>query len=298
MMARPIKRTANPAVCVLALVLAGSIGLQYQIDGILARRFEETEPHLQPPNAAAVKIASLGYYDLVADIYWLQAIQYASTMISQKKVPHDLVLAALFITDLDPDFEFVYIFTGVILTMNGGNAEEIEQVLNKGRQYLPHSWQIAFYLGFVQYFLLHKYEEAAENLEFAAELSGYSYYAVLASRIRAEGGNPRLSIAFLEQILRKSESLRFRHTVERRIKELYIIEHLQFLNSKLESYESLYGRRATSWNDLFRTGLLRPTEMPAHPLQGYYFIAPNTGRAESSVKVSPGVYLPAEFKNR
>jgi hypothetical protein len=286
------KRTTANALLALALLFGNIVWMQHGIDQAENRRQEEGEYHLRPPNAAAVRVASLGYYDLVADAYWLQAIQYTSTLLSLKKVPDDLIGAAQFITDLDPRFEFVYIFTGVILSVAGGNSGEIEKVLLKGRQNLPQSWKIAFYLGFVQYFLGNQYEAAAQNLDAAAQLSGYLYYAVLASRIRAEGGNPELSIAFLEQILQKTESGGYRSTIERRIKELRVAEQLKFLNLKLEEYQALYGRRAASWDDLFRAGLLHPSEMPVHPLAGYYFIDPKTGQAESSVKIYEGVYIP------
>jgi len=275
---------------VLALLFGNILLMQRRLDQALDRLRQEGSYHLHPPNAAAVKVASIGYADLVADTYWIEAIQYAGTLMKLHLPADDLIPAVDFITDLDPRFEFPYVFIGSVLVLEGGSGASIERVLDKGRRALPQAWKIAFYLGFTQYYLLHKYPESADNLDVAADLSGFSNYALLASRIRAEGGKPELSIAFLQHILEKTTDPTYRRNIEQRIKELIVLVQLDFLNQKLDRYRELTGKPAAAWEDLYREGLLSPAEMPRHPLGGTYSLDPQTGRAVSSIKVYEGVY--------
>jgi hypothetical protein len=276
----------------MGCVFGNILLMQYRLDQALDQLQQAGAYHLRPPNAAAVKVASVGYTDLVTDAYWLQIIQYVGTMHRLHQPSTDLIPAADFITDLDPQFEMPYVLIGSILTIENGHGPSIERIISKGRRALPKDWKVAFYLGFTQYYLVQKYPEAADNLDVAADLSGYPYYALLASRIRAEGGNPELSIAFLEHILEKTEDPTYRRNIEQRIKELLVLVQLKFLNQKLERYRELAGKPAANWEDLERAGVLRPAELPAHPLGGTYAIDPNTGRAKSSIEVHEGVYRP------
>ncbi len=276
----------------LALLFGNILLMQRRLDQALDQMKKEGAYHLRPPNAAAVKVASIGYSDLVADAYWIQAIQYAGTMFKLHRPAADLVPTVDFITDLDPQFEFPYIFLGSILAFEGFNGPGIEGVLKKGRRALPQSWKIAFYLGFTQYYLLQKYQEAADNLDDAADLTGFNTYALLASRIRAEGGKPELSIVFLQHILERTEEPGYRRSLEQRIKELVVLVQLEFLNQKLDRYRQLAGRPAATWPDLDRAGVLRLAEMPVHPLGGTYAIDRQTGRAVSSIKIHEGIYWP------
>ena len=284
------KRSILVGLLALPLLFGNILLLQRRIDQALDQMKKAGAYHLRPPNAAAVKVASIGYSDLVADAYWIQAIQYAGTMFKLHRSPQDLIPTVDFITDLDPRFEMSYVLIGSVLAIEGGNGQAIERILKKGCLALPNDWKLFFYLGFTQYYLLREYPEAADNLDVAAKLSGYLNYALLASRIRAEGGNPELSIAFLEHVLDKTEDPVYRRNIEQRIRELMVLVQLNFLNQKLARYQELEGKPATGWQDLDRAGVLHPAEMPAHPLGGTYSIDPNTGRAKSSIQVHEGIY--------
>ncbi len=287
-------KTVFLKLAVLVVLFGGVFFLQREIDATKAQIIKDPGYQLRPPKSSIMKAVSLGHETLVADIYWMRAIQYYANMGELGRIPADLYYLSEFITDLDPRFEYAYYSTGLVLTMEHGNHNHIKTILEKGKKNIPKSWRIPFQLGVSLYFLMNNYEEAAQNLDEACANKGWKPYAFLAARIRAEGGDPMTSIKFLESQLSQTKEPYWREKIEQHIQELWVSVHLQFLNKKLDEYHQKTGLFAESWEELFDAGIMKPLEIPREPFGGRYIIDLETHQADTTTNHKLFVYRPPE----
>lgn len=278
----------------IALLFSGMFFIQRRIDESKSRLLHEKAYSLRPPKSGIIKSLSLGHEVLVADIYWMRAIQYYAVMTDLGRIPEDLYYLSDFITDLDPRFMYAYYSTGLVLSIENGNHEHIKAILEKGKKALPDSWRIPFQLGIALYFLMEDYEGAADNLDYASKVKDYKPYAFLAARIRAEGGNPLTSISFLQSQLKDTKDEYWRGKITRHIQELWVSVHLNFLDEKLKAFHDSTGAYASQWRELYDAGIMKPSEMPVEPFGGKYIIDEETHRSDTTTDHKLFVYRPPQ----
>src|SRR3990167_7813388 len=90
------------ALVILAALVSVSIPFQIRIDDIRGR-FRSVEGSLYISSSSLKKL-SLGYNELLADIYWIRALQYFCSKKPNEQNPDLLYHYFDIITDLDPKF--------------------------------------------------------------------------------------------------------------------------------------------------------------------------------------------------
>jgi tetratricopeptide (TPR) repeat protein len=253
------------------LVLAALIlELQVEID-VLKDDFSRSAARpFEPPRAGWVRAAALGCHTLVADVYWLRAIQYREDMADRGEFPRDLYPMGEFITDLDSRYHLVYFFTGLNLMMEGGDSDQIISILEKGDKSCPDYWKTPFLLGFYYFAVLQDFDKAADHMETAYKINRHWLYGRLASRLRLHGGSPEVGIQFLREMIKQIDDERNIRLFERRIKELETQILERDLTKTAERYHRARGEYPFGLDDIVDTGLLK--KIPPHPLQGHRFI--------------------------
>jgi hypothetical protein len=124
------------------------------------------------PDGRFLRIASLGYRELTADLLWLQAIQ----AMGERKVSPDAgrriyhLLDA--VTTVDPKFIRAYEAGGIALCTLVVLPEESNRLLQKGMLHNPQEWKLPFIMGINYAFELGEDSKAAEAMAFAAQLPG------------------------------------------------------------------------------------------------------------------------------
>lgn len=248
-----------------------------------------------PPRAADVRYLAMGYQGLVADAYWLGAIQHYSDSVDRDEVPVDLYAMGDFITEMDPKFAIAYYFTGLNLAMMGGDPDQVVAILEKGRKNRPDVWRIPFYLGFYYYFVLQDFENAATNVEAACELRKSWAFCLLATRIRAQAGDPDLGIKLLVEMMNQTSDENKKRLFIRRIRELTVRKQLARLNELAGQYRDKTGKSPSSLNDLVTAGLTG--SIPPHPLEDHRYVwDPEKDEVVSDPHVDTNVFDP--WKNR
>jgi len=242
------------------------------------------------PKPSLVKSASLKHHTLTADFYWFKAIQYLGNCLNYQIKPFQLWRYADFITELDPKFLEAYYYPAVVMITDQITPEENVRLLEKGRKNLPDSWEPPYLLGFVYYYFMNEYEKAAENLDLAAKLGGYVPYAIFAARIRAEGGNPDLSISFLEEIINDPKIKAWKSSAEEMVKGVTQRKHLDQLNLLIEEFKARFGSYPSDLEELVKAGLLN--SLPLDPMGGIYYLDQKTHQAKSTKEYYTGVYRP------
>jgi tetratricopeptide (TPR) repeat protein len=233
------------------------------------------------PQGEYLRIAVLGYRQVVADLLWIQAIQAMGERKVTEEAGHWLAHALDVITTLDPRFVRVYEAGGIALTTLVVLPEESNRLLKKGIWYNPEAWKLPFYLGFNYYFELHDDQKAAEYIARASRLPGAPDFLVgFAVRLYASARTPQDGIDFLAQMYAQTSDDNVKRALERRLKEVVVERDLQLLEEAIGRYRKLYKRAPARLEELVGPGLLR--ELPHEPFGGRYLYDPQTQSVQSS----------------
>jgi len=279
------KKLAVGLIILVGLVLV----LQRQADEIKEQFVREKRQPFIPPKPQVVKAAALGYHTVLADFYWLGAIQYTVDAMNAKVPFDDLYPLADFITDLDPRFCMAYYYAGLHLSVHQVDLENTATLLEKGKTNCPDYWRIFFMLGYHYYFNLGENIKAAENLELVDEIRGFGMYGRLAARLRADAGNPEDGVVFLNRLLEMVDDERTRANIQDELQRLETSILEKKLTEAAENYFRKHDRKPARLEDLVAGGIL--DRLPGHPLPGHRFVYdPERNEVKSDPPVFTGVY--------
>ena len=179
------------------------------------------------PSGEILKVVSLGYREVTADLIWIKAVQYVGER--TEWLPDDLTFYNLLdrVTTLDPLYQIVYHAGGICLSRNGKQYNLSNQILLKGiRQMGDHlkdnrfGWWIPFLVGFNYFFYLDDFHLGSEYLAMASKLPGSPLYLPgLSATLASKAGNPEAGLEFLERLARQTQNVMTRRYLEETIKE-------------------------------------------------------------------------------
>lgn len=234
------------------------------------------------PQGEYLRIAVLGYEQVVADFLWIQAIQAMAGSKVSKEAGAWLSHALDVITTLDPLFVRVYQVGGIALTTFVHLPEESNKLLEKGIRHNPHVWQLPFLLGFNYYFDFSDDQKAAEYIARASRLPGRpDYLPGFAARLYVSARSPQVALDFLDQVYAQTTDENLKRILEQRLKELVVERDLLLLEEAIGRYRHTAGSPPEDLQDLVRTGILR--ELPPEPFGGRYLYDSRTQAVRSTV---------------
>jgi len=233
------------------------------------------------PSGEYLRMASLGYRQLAADLLWLQAIQMMGERKLSEEAGHWLYQALDRITTLDPQFVRAYETGSHALCMLVVMPEQSNLLLEKGMRNNPQEWKLPFLLGINYYFELADDERAAEAMAKAAQLPGApESLARLAAKLFVSAKSPQQAVELLAKVYEETSDENVRKMLETRLKESIVERDLQILEHAISQYQVNHSRRPERLEDLAGPGLLR--ELPKEPFGGRYIYEPTTGVVRSS----------------
>lgn len=264
------------------ILLAGSSVLLHFLDG-QRTAVARAEQLAYLPKGEYLKLAVLGYRQVVADLIWLQAVQHIGakrdTQLGYTWTYH----AVDVLTDLDPTFVPPYQATGLFLGVLVGRQEEGLAILDKGIRHNPSSWQLPFLAGYVSYYELCNPVAGGEYLRIAARVPGSpAYLPQLAARMTVESGDPTAAFEFLDRFSRSVTDERVRETLLQRMKEIVQEKDLRFLEESIRRYRTKYGQPPAKLEDLMLHGIIQ--QMPSDPLGGEYEVDTFSGVVRATSK--------------
>jgi tetratricopeptide (TPR) repeat protein len=280
----PGRRSLVAALTVVALLTGAAVGVEVARD----RAYGEPAPGdtvLYVRSPEAVKRLSLSYASLMADIYWIRTLQYYGGMrlATDRRQEYNELFPLLDITTtLDPRFRIAYRFGAIFLAEprpgGAGRPDQAVALLQKGVQAEPKYWRYLQDIGFVYYWWVGDFTEAASWFTRAAGIPGAPWWLrSLAAVTRLEGGDRRGSRLLWQSLLSSADNEWLRSNAQLRLAQIDALEAIDRLNHLLDSYERRTGTRAASWQALVSTGVLRG--QPVDPTGRPYVIDPLTGRA-------------------
>lgn len=206
------------------------------------------------PSPRAADVAALGFDALVADYYWLQAVQVAggNQTIDEPTASHLGKLVDV-VTTLNPHVGHPYRFAAVWLTHTEDQVHEANRLLERSLVYHPDDWRNYFYLGFNLFFYLNEFGPAADVLERSAALPGSpAYLPRLVARLKSQQGGIEIAEVFLRQLIETTEDEAILAKLQAGLDEIEIEHKARHLDRAREAYRRLAGRDIESVEDLVR----------------------------------------------
>ena len=277
-------------------VLAVSLGaLQIPLT-----HWSNSKPKLQKltylPSGDYLRMASLGYRELAADLLWLQAIQVMGERKLSEEAGHWLYQAVDRITTLDPKFVRAYEAGSHALCILVVLPEQSNRLLEKGMRHNPQEWKLPFLLGMNYYFELADDEKAAEVMALASRLPGAPESLVrLAAKLFVSAKSPQQAVELLAKVYEETSDENVRKMLEIRLKESIVERDLQILEQAISRFQANHSRRPERLENLVEPGMLR--ELPMEPFGGRYLYEPATGIVRSS-EVTERIRLTGHRRNR
>ena len=250
-----------------------------------------------------MKRAALSYDSLLADVYWIRAVQhFGGTKLSTDPLKqYDLLYPLLDLTtSLDPRFNIAYRFGAIFLAEpppgGPGRPDQSIALLEKGLKARPGTWELAEDIGFVHYWWLHDYPRAAEWFKRAGAMPGApNWLAPLAAVTLAQGGNRASSRQLWQEVLSNADADWLRTQARFRLSQLDAMDQIGTLEDVVRTYEQRTGARPRTWTDLVRAGYLRG--LPIDSERYLFQLNPATGRVTLAPE-SPLNPLPAPERPR
>jgi hypothetical protein len=274
----------------LLLVLPGGFAgiwkLQHSIDKERAALSEERDDVLLR-SGKLMKLMSLEYAPLMADIYWTRVVQFYGNKHVRGNANMELLWPLLDITTtLDPNLLVAYRFGGMFLSQRApsgaGRPDLAVQLIQRGIQANPDYWRFYEDLGFIYYFDLKDYSKASDAfLEGSKKPQAQVWMKVMAAKIAAEGESFTTSVFLWKDIYDTTTDPMVKKNAELHLQLLKATEDCRQLDALADEYETRYGHRPTRMSEMVLAGLL--LAVPSDP-RGYAYIFGENGKVELNLE--------------
>lgn len=277
-------------LALVVVLLATAIGLQAVRERIAPPRAAAVPTlWLQSPDVA--RRLMLSFTDLAADVYWMRAVvHYGGERRSSATEGRYALLYPLLdmATTLDPHFD-VAARLGAIFLSEGypggpGRPDQALALLEKGMRNDPDRWQYPHDIGFVQYWWLKDYPEAARQFDRAAKMPGAPLWLrTMAAVTLAKGGDRESARKLWQELLDTADVDWLRQAADFRLRQLAALDDIDALTAIVARVRPALPGPLT-WTTLVRARVL--AAVPTDPTGVAYELA-----ADGTVTLGPSSTL-------
>jgi tetratricopeptide (TPR) repeat protein len=236
------------------------------------------------PSGKMLRTVACGQRLLLADLYWLSAVQYVGETVIAK-VPRWEALHPLaeIVTDLDPRFGYAYQVTGSNLAGLAHRYGEADRILEKGMKNLPERWSLPFVYATNKFLYEQDYAKAAEYARRAAEVGKRPHLALLAANLSALANTDdeyQAAVTFIDHMLQETDTPELKAELQERRIRVRTFQALAVLERAVVAHRGRTGRLPQRLADLVPSEL---QEIPADPSGGRFLYDPQSGAVRSSI---------------
>jgi len=223
-----------------------------------------------------VKRASLGYSGLLADIYWIRAVQYFGRKHEKDSMEYKALAPLLDITTtLDPNLVVAYEWGSTFLDqpppMGVGDNKAAVALIEKGIRNNPENWHLYFTMGFLQYLGQHDYQAAAKTFSEGSRVPGANpMLKAMAARMLTDAGSLETARYMWQSLYDESNDKDVKRTAQLHMACLLVDEEVPRLQSLVDDFRNRFGRSPESWAELIYAGRLRG--VPLDPIGQPYLL--------------------------
>jgi tetratricopeptide (TPR) repeat protein len=276
------------SLLILPVGFAGICRLQHSIDAQLTALHEEQDEVLLR-SGKMMKLLSLEYAPLMADVYWTRVVQYYGSKSERREQNLDGLWPLLDLsTTLDPNLIPAYRFGSTFLAearpVGAGRADYAIALIKRGIHENPEYWRLYQDLGNIYYFSLRDNEKAAEAYDAGSKVAGAApWMKIMAARIAERGDTRQTSRLLWTEIYQSTQDSMLRENAKTHLILLKSDDDREQLDRLLAEYTKKSGRSAESIGALVSAGMLRG--VPVDP-DGFPYVVGKTGHAELNPKSS------------
>jgi tetratricopeptide (TPR) repeat protein len=232
------------AVAAVSVLMTGAAALQLARERSYPRSIVN-EDTLYITSGNALRRMTVGYAALAADLYWIRAIQYFGDIrlgVESRADASDYPLLYPLLdltTTLDPRFNIAYRFGSVFLAEpfpgGVGRPDQAIALLEKGLREVPGKWEYLTDIGFVHYWWLHEYREAAQWFDRASGVPNAPWWLrSLAATTLAQGGDRASSRQMWESVRDTADNDWLRGSADRALRQLLALDQIDALQQTVD----------------------------------------------------------------
>jgi len=258
---RSRNRLAWITLVVAPVLFAAIAALQVSIDA-RTRSVGSQKQELLLRSAPLVKKMSLGYDPLLADIYWTRAVQYYGARIGKPHADFDLLWPLLDLaTTLDPRLLTAYRFGAIFLSeappIGAGRTDLAIELVKRGIAANPDAWRLNSDLGFLYYWRLKDYPNAAAAYLAASRAPhAPAWLKLMAARVADKGGSIETSRLIWSELYESTKDPNMRKNAYEKLRGLKAQEDEMHLDELAEDYRKRFGHYPASTKEIRDAGVL------------------------------------------
>jgi tetratricopeptide (TPR) repeat protein len=249
---------------------------------------------------ATLKKAALGFEGLLADYYWMSALQYVGRKLIDSKTdvqldnlrPLNPRLLYPYIdaaTTLDPDFTAVYAYGSTVLP--AVNSEQAVKISEKGINAQPDNWRMYHNLGFIHW-QLGDFKKAAEIYAVGAtKPDAPSWMRQMSAKMQAEGGSRKTAREIYLQMHDSAQDAQTRELAIKRLQQLESLDERDAIRPILAEFQNQTNRCPTNWREVLsalkivrfangKTLRFAPDNSPLDPSDVPYLLVQKDGKCD------------------
>jgi hypothetical protein len=244
-------------LCALATIAGVSLRRSSRLRGSWP---PEADTFYLPPSSA-LRVASLGHTELVADLIHARANVYFGTQLHAGVPTKWLAQYLDSAIDMDPKFERLYLSGASMLIYNGQRIRPemvlaAIHILERGYKAFPFNWEFPFQIGFNYLFELPQdageddprvagwRQQGVEMLRKAALYEGVPYYVPnLVARMLTRNGADDLAIRHLERAYAVATNPQAREQIRSKLMALQGRQFSTQLEDHLRSFNAMIAER-------------------------------------------------------
>ena len=256
---------SKQTIIAVAVVIFGFVGV-FGLSGINERSrpplpagSEDEDLSVQ---AGRVKGFAFGFEGLLADWYWMRALQYIGAKVVEDRAagnnfnledmsalnPRLLYPLLDNAATLDPKFTGIYSYGAVILPAI--DAAQAVKLLEKGIAANPNEWRLYEHLGYI-YWRRGEYERAAEIYEAGANIANApAFMTMMASKMKSSGGDRQTARAVYERMFAESNDRQIKENAALHLLELDSRDERDAINDSLQNFQKQNNRCANNWREI------------------------------------------------
>lgn len=216
---RPNRIALIAILLCLGLLLGAVIPLHRGGQAARSIPVEEGSWIFLPP--AALRVASLGFHNVAADIVWLSTIQYIGGRITTDWKMPELFRMVDTVVTLDPHFVEAYTLGALFMNYTGGNIPGAIALLERGTRANPTRWEPPHDLARTYYLDLKDYQKALRWFEVTDRMPGRPHYVPrFIARLYAATGQRETALELWQAMRDSATSDWVREIAEREIAKL------------------------------------------------------------------------------
>lgn len=234
---------------------------------------EQDEVLIQSPKL--MKLATLEYSTLAADVYWTRAVQYYGN----KRLGQDTHLESLWplldmATTLDANLLPAYRFGATFLSepepRGAGRPDLAVKLLERGIQANPDYWRLDQDLGNVYYLELNDYAKAGEAYQAGSKKPGAAdWMKIMAARFLEKGDSRETSVILWSEVYQSSADEAIKENARINLQLLRSDEDIEHINEIAAQFSAKAGRWPKSVKELVQAGLIagEPVDPDGYPYE-------------------------------